>query len=192
MQELILASSSVHRARSLERLGLDFRIASPDVDEALREGEAPAQRAERLAHEKARAVRGTHPNCAVIGSDQVAAFGNEILRKPEDDRSAVEQLRAMSGRMLRFHTALCVIDGRSGDEHHGMDVTLACFRTLSRAEIQRYVHRDRPIGCAGAFKVESLGISLFERIDSIDPSALVGLPMIALTGMLRSVGYAVP
>lgn len=190
---LILASGSAYRRALLERLGLPFTCDSPDVDESPQAGEDPAQLATRLARDKAMAVLARHPGSVVIGSDQVATLDGRVLGKPGAAEVAVRQLTECSGRAVEFLTGVCVIDGRSDHEEPEMhmDITRVQFRVLDEAAIRRYVERDRPLDCAGGFKSEGLGIALFERIDSLDPTGLIGLPMIWLSSKLIRLGFAV-
>ncbi len=189
---LILASSSTYRRALLERLQLPFSVHAPDLDERPQPGETPQATALRLAREKAAAVAAIHPGCLVIGSDQVATMGEEQIGKPGDHANALRQLQSMRGRRVVFHTALCLWDGR--DTPHGPAVqleniqTIVTVRDLSDAEFDAYLRIDQPYDCAGSAKNETLGIALLERIDSSDPTALTGLPLIALTGMLRQAG----
>jgi septum formation protein len=189
---LILASTSAYRRELLARLGLPFEVAAPDVDESALPGEHPRDLALRLALAKARAVGAGRPDALVIGSDQVAAHERQTWGKPLERARALAQLREMSGRTIIFHTALCLLDTRSGA--HALDCvpTEVGFRDLSAAEIERYVDREQPFHCAGSAKVESLGISLLRHVRGDDPTALIGLPLIALCGMLRAAGVAVP
>ena len=189
---VVLGSTSRYRAELLHRLLEAFTQAAPGVDEASLPDEAPSARALRLAIAKAEAVARTHPQALVIGSDQVAELGGQVLDKPGTAERAREQLRASSGRTVHFHTALCVFDARTGERHTHVDLTRAVFRELGESEIDRYVTREQPLDCAGSFKCEALGISLFERIETTDPSALIGLPLIALARLLRAAGHAVP
>lgn len=188
---VVLASTSSYRAALLRRLLEDFEQASPGTDEASLEGEAPAARAARLAEAKARAVATSRPGAIVIGSDQVADLDGTVLDKPGTVHAAHKQLAASSGREVVFHTAVCVID-HLGDATTHVDETRVCFRELSSEDIARYVARERPLDCAGSFKCEGLGISLFERIDNEDPTALVGLPLIATSRLLRAAGVVLP
>lgn len=193
--QLVLASTSPYRRALLARLGLAFIQASPEVDEAPRPQEAPGALASRLARAKAEAVAHTHPDACVIGSDQVAELDGQPLGKPGGREGAVRQLTAMSGRAVRFHTAVCVVGpDAAGDRVASLltDVTTVRFRQLVEAEIARYVDAERPFDAAGSFKVEGLGISLFEAIESEDPSALIGLPLIGTARLLRGVGFALP
>lgn len=189
---LVLASTSQYRRQLLERVGQRFTVAAPDVDETALPGEMPVDLVARLARAKAEAVAHRHPNSIVIGSDQVALFGREIIGKPGNPERCVEQLKAFSGQRLSFHTAVHVIQSQSGSNEGHLDVTTVHFRKLSDDEIERYVARERPVNCAGGFKAEALGISLFERIDSQDPTALIGLPLIWLSAALRRAGMQLP
>lgn len=188
---IVLASTSRYRAGLLRRLLDNFEQIAPDVDEQPLPGEAPAARAARLATAKAAAV-SQHRDAVVIGSDQVAALGDTILHKPGSSDNAHEQLRASSGNIVDFHTSLCVLDGREGRLQTHTDHTRVVFRALSDEEIRHYVARERPFDCAGSFKSEGAGIALFERIESEDPTALIGLPLIALARLLREAGIPVP
>jgi septum formation protein len=189
---LVLASTSRYRADLLRRLVDDFEQCAPGTDEHHVFEEKPAARALRLAVSKATAA-GLHEHDAlIIGSDQVAELDGQILDKPGDALTAQAQLTASSGQSLTFHTALCVLDTRNGNRQTHVDVTRVHFRQLSAEEIARYIDREQPLDCAGSFKCEGLGISLFERIDNSDPTALIGLPLIALARMLRQVGLTVP
>ncbi len=188
---LILASTSRYRRELLERLGLPFNIARPEVDETPLPGETAPALARRLAWAKAAAITVQHPEALIIGSDQVAALGNQSLGKPGTRENALALLAAMSGREVVFHTAVCLLRG-SGAMLEVTDVTRVHFRELATAEIERYVDAERPLDCAGSFKSEGLGISLFKAIETSDPTALVGLPLIALSKMLRQAGFNVP
>jgi septum formation protein len=188
---VILASTSAYRASLLRRLLDTFEQASPGTDEDPLPGEAPASRAVRLAEAKARAVASTRRSCVVIGSDQVADLEGTVLDKPGTVHAAHKQLAASSGREVVFHTAVCVIDGGGTASLH-VDETRVRFRELSAHDIERYVERERPLDCAGSFKCEGLGIALFERIVNEDPTALIGLPLIATCRLLRDAGIALP
>ena len=153
-------------------------------------GETPSALAQRLAHAKAAAVAGLHPRACVIGSDQVAELDGQALGKPGDPARAMAQLRRMSGHAVRFHTGVCVIRGQHCWQ--ALDTTTVHFRQLSDPEIARYLAAEQPHDCAGSFKAEGLGISLFDAIQSQDPTALVGLPLIATARLLREAGFAVP
>ena len=191
MPGLILASTSPYRRELLERLRAPFSVLSPEVSEAGQPGELPADRALRLALAKAQAVAAREPGAVVIGSDQVAACGDQVLHKPGDTAGACAQLAALSERSARFYTA-CAVLGPRGVHLAHVDTTTVVFRRLSAAEIARYVEAERPLDCAGAFKAEALGISLCECIESQDPTALIGLPLIWLAGALREAGFPLP
>lgn len=188
---VILASTSAYRASLLRRLLDTFTQAAPGTDEMPLDGEPPAARAQRLAEAKARAIAASHPGAVVIGSDQVADLAGTVLDKPGTVDAAHRQLAASSGNDVVFHTAVCVIDAR-GVAHGHVDETRVTFRVLSHDDIARYVERERPLDCAGSFKCEGLGIALFERIANNDPTALIGLPLIATSRLLRSAGIALP
>ena len=188
LQPLILASTSRYRAALLERLGLPFRVAAPRVAEDHRPGEAPPARALRLALAKAEAVAATHPDCWVLGSDQVADCGGRILEKPGTAENCREQLAACSGRSVAFFTAAVLTHGGTASVHQHVDRTIVRFRNLSAAAIANYVEHERPLDCAGGFRCEGLGIALFEGIDSADPTALIGLPLIWVACALREAG----
>jgi septum formation protein len=187
---LILASTSVFRRELLERLGLAFTVEAPDVDEAHLQGEPPTERALRLAAAKAEAVALRHPGAVVIGSDQVAAAGGVILDKPGTVERAQQQLKHLSGSLARFHTACAVRWHNTGFSVNHLETVSVAVRDLTAVEIENYVAREQPLNCAGSFKSEGLGIALFSRIESEDPTALVGLPLIWLAGALRRAGYA--
>lgn len=189
---IVLASTSPYRAALLGRLLEGFERAAPSVDECERAGEPANARAARLSVAKATAVATGARDALVIGSDQVAAIDGAILHKPASIEIAREQLRASSGRIVHFYTGLCVVDSRTGAPHHALDETRVVFRNLSDAEIDRYLAREPALDCAGSFKVEGVGITLFERIESDDPTALIGLPLIALARLLRRAGVPLP
>jgi septum formation protein len=185
---LVLASSSRYRKALLERLGLPFAVVAPSVDETARPGEAPAELALRLAELKARAVAPAHPSALIIGSDQVAEFAGAAIGKPRDRAHALEMLRAMRGRSIVFHTALVLLNAKSGRLQLALVDVASTLRTLDDAALEAYVDTDQPYDCAGAVRAETLGIALFTRIASDDPTALIGLPLIRLTDMLLSEG----
>ena len=189
---LVLASTSAYRKILLERLQLPFDTDRPETDEAPLAGERPAATAERLACEKARAVAARWPDALIIGSDQVAYLDDEIFGKPGTEERAIAQLQRMRGRTVVFHTALALLNTRSGHIQVEGVPTHVRFRDLSDAEIQRYVARERPLDCAGSAKSEGLGISLLEALSGDDPTALIGLPLIALSRMLRAEGLELP
>lgn len=189
---LVLASTSPHRRQLLERLGLPFRAVPPGVDETRSVREPVTELVRRLSQAKADAVASTNPGALVIGSDQAAEREGEIVGKPLDHATAVAQLRAASGKYMKFHTGLCLVDTRDGRKREYIDVTRVLFRRLTSAEIERYLQAEQPYNCAGSFRSEGLGISLFEGIESDDPTALIGLPLIALCRFLRECGVALP
>jgi septum formation protein len=189
-RRLLLASTSPYRRELLSRLHLPFECLSPRVDETPLPGESPADLALRLAGEKAAEVHAREPDAFVIGSDQVADLDSRVLGKSGDFETAVAQLRAMSGREVAFHTALCIIGPEFRES--AVDTTRVRLRDLGDDEILRYLEAEPAFDCAGSFKAEGLGISLFESIDSRDPTALVGLPLIATARLLRKAGFVLP
>lgn len=191
MRDLILASSSRYRATLLARLGLPFRTQAPDIDESRHADESAAALVRRLAAGKADAVAAAHPAALIIGSDQVAVLGSDILGKPGDPERAIEQLTRLSGQTVAFLTGLCLLDAETAQRQLAVVPTYVRFRELSLQEIRDYVAREEPLDCAGAFKSEGLGIALFEAIEGTDPNALIGLPLIELCRMLRNVGVKV-
>jgi len=176
----------------LDRLGVGFSVEAPGVEETHLPGEAPRARATRLAAAKAHAVAARHPQAVVIGSDQVACTGQTILEKPGEANVAREQLARMSGGVAEFHTACAVVCTNEAFSAAHLDTTRAVFRVLAPEEIDRYIARERPFDCAASFKVESLGISLLERVDSTDPTGVIGLPLIWIAATLRRLGYQLP
>ncbi len=192
MNPLILASTSPYRRLLLERFGVPFETARPNVGEEHVAGETPSDRAMRLAVAKAEDVAARHPGAVVIGSDQVAASGHKVLDKPGDAATCRAQLASLSGSDAKFYTACAVIGPAGSVRLVHLDATTVFFRPLSGKEIERYVEREKPFDCAGGFKAEGLGITLFESIENQDPTALVGLPLIWLASALRRAGYAVP
>lgn len=192
IMELILASTSPYRRELLARLRLPFRCMAPGVDEAsiAAEGFGPVALAERLARAKAEAIAAREPDVLVIGSDQLVAFEGRVLGKPGTAERAVEQLLSMSGREHLLITAVAFAD-RAGIEVE-TDVARLTLRTLDRREAERYVAADRPLDCAGGYRIESLGIALFDRIEAADQSAIVGLPLLTVCRMLRARGFSVP
>ena len=186
MPSLILASTSRYRQELLARLRLPFEAVAPQVDETPLPGEAPAALAERLALAKARAVAASRPDAVVIGSDQVADLGGEALGKPGSHEAAQAQLRRMSGQAVVFQTAVAVVaPGLAAIERAEVRVR---FRELTDAAIDTYLHADQPYDCAGSAKVESLGIALLDAVESDDPTALIGLPLIRTCQLLRRAG----
>lgn len=189
---LILGSTSRYRAALLERFGLPFTARNSAVDETEVPGEAPRGRALRLAEAKAEAVANQFPDAVVIGGDQVPAARDTVLHKPGDAAHCREQLRFLSGNAATFYTAVSVHCRATGLRLSHVDTTTVTLRLLSDPEIDRYIERERPFDCAGGFKAEALGITLFERMDSQDPTAIVGLPLIWLADALRTAGYDLP
>jgi septum formation protein len=189
---LVLASTSRYRRELLARLRVPFEALAPQVDEAALADELPMDRALRLALLKAHAVAARSRGALVIGSDQVAVAAGRVLDKPGNAERACAQLAQLSGATAAFYTAVAVICPDSGLQRVHLDTTQVRFRALSRGEIERYVAADEPYDCAGGFKAESLGIALFESIESQDPTALIGLPLIWLADALRSAGWPLP
>ncbi len=189
---LILGSSSRYRKELLSRLCLPFDVAVADIDETPYSGELPEQTALRLARAKAKAVAARFPGALVIGSDQVATLDGKQIGKPGSHENALKQLQTMRGRTVVFHTAVCLWDGRASypdDAAEWVNVqTFVTFRTLPDAELDAYLRIEQPYDCAGSAKNEGLGIAIIEKIDSTDPTALTGLPLIALSDMLRRAG----
>ena len=189
---LILASGSRYRHELLSRLQLPFEVMIPDIDETPFAGETPAVTALRLARSKAQAVAALAPHALVIGSDQVATLDDLQIGKPGNHENALLQLQTMRGRRVIFHTALCLWDGRQAIREKQVQIeniqTFVTFRDLPDHELNAYLHIERPYDCAGSAKNEGLGITIIEKIESTDPTALTGLPLIALTTMLRSAG----
>lgn len=191
-RNLILASSSAYRKQLLARLQLPFTTQSPAIDESGKPNEPANELVQRLAHEKAKAVAIQHNDALIIGSDQVAVLGKEILKKPGTKANAITQLKKCAGNTVTFHTGLCLYDSNN------KQMQLACvdykvrFRDLSIDQIERYVDQEQPFDSAGSFKAEALGISLFEYMQGDDPTALIGLPLIALTSMLHNAGVELP
>lgn len=190
---LILASSSPYRRALLEKLGLEFESDAPDIDEQQLPGEDATGLVMRLALEKARAVASRHSDALIIGSDQVAVRADGgILGKPGNHGTAITQLQACSASEVRFETGLCLLNSATGRYQLACEPYRVSFRTLNRATIERYLEREEPYNCAGSFKSEGLGISLFRALEGRDPNTLVGLPLILLTEMLRTEGIQVP
>ena len=194
----LLASGSKYRAELLSRLKLPFLQISPDADESHRTDESPTELAHRLAKTKADApivadvVAKAAKPLIIIASDQVAALGDTILGKPGTLDRARQQLQSMQGHSVSFHTSLYMLNTADGSQCRYLDTTIATLRSLSASEIDRYLASDNPLDCAGSFKVETLGISLFSSVETTDPTALVGLPMISVCEGLRQFGLEVP
>jgi len=190
-QPLILASSSPYRKQLLEKLGFDFICAAPDIDEKMRANESAKSLALRLAHEKAQALAVRYPTQLIIASDQVAILDNQQLEKPGTPANAIQQLQNSSGKIVDFHTSICVLNSATQEIKSSIDLCRVHFKTLSQQEIINYVQREQPYDCAGSFKSEGLGIALFERIEGDDPNALIGLPLIQLISLLTDFGISV-
>lgn len=191
-KSLWLASTSVYRKALLEKLTANFHTAKPEVDETPLPAETPTALVLRLAVAKASAIAGllqaSQQSALVIGSDQVAVFNGEILGKPHTVENACQQLKKFSGQQVTFLTGLAVIDSLSGETLSLVEPFTVTFRTLTDAEILRYVEREQPLNCAGSFKSEGLGITLFEKLSGDDPNSLIGLPLIRLHAMLKQLG----
>lgn len=189
---VVLGSTSVYRRQLLERLGIPFTVAASNVDEEPLPGESAVELVQRLARAKAESVARRHPKSLVIGSDQLAVCGRDLLGKPGSGERAIAQLKSLSGQRVAFHTAVHVIHSDSAAHEGHVDLTTVHFRSLNDDEIKRYVARDKPYDCAGGFKVEALGVALFNRVETQDPTALIGLPLIWLAGALRRNGFDLP
>ncbi len=189
---LVLGSTSVYRRELLARLGLSFSVDKPEVDETPHPNESPRALSLRLANAKAQAVASRHPHAVVIGSDQVADLNGKPLGKPGTHAKAVAQLQSMRGQTVFFHTALAVVCQDTGFECSDIATIRVVFRNLSDDEIERYLQREQPYDCAGSAKSEGLGIALLETIESDDPTALIGLPLIRTCQLLRDAGVQIP
>ena len=187
-QRVVLASSSTYRREALRRLEIRFESASPEVDETPLADESPEALVERLSLSKAKALRDEFPDAVIIGSDQIALHQGQILGKPGTVERAVAQLKAFSGKEVQFLTGLAVYSAETGESRYHLDTTFVQFRELEEEQIRAYIEREMPLNCAGSFKSEGLGIVLFERIRNDDPSALIGLPLIATAELLQSFG----
>lgn len=192
MQQLILGSTSPFRRSLLEKLQLPFETAAPEVDEQRGAGEPPVRLVARLAEAKARAAARHHPGALVIGSDQVACIGGDIAGKPGNRENAIRQLTSASGDSIVFQTGLCLYNDATGRCQVDVESFTVHFRALSRQQIERYVDTERPFDCAGSFKSEGFGITLFSAMDGRDPNTLVGLPLIRLVEMLAAEGIELP
>jgi septum formation protein len=190
-RRLVLASGSRYRKELLGRLGLRFEAIPSDADETPAAGEAPPDTALRLSVLKAKALQQSHGDALIIGSDQVAESGGRIYGKPGNYDNALRQLRELSGKAVDFHTAVTLLDAATGKHESRLVPCRVVFRPLDDRLIQRYLEKEQPYDCAGAAKAEGLGIALVQRIQTDDPSALIGLPLIALTGMLERAGLPV-
>ena len=192
MPSLILASSSTYRRELLSKLGLDFSHHSPEIDETPKPDEAPETLATRLALEKAQAIAGIYPASLIIGSDQVASLKGTQLHKPGSHQQAVAQLESCSGQSVDFFTSICLLNSQTGKHQLTVEKYQVQFRQLSHEQIDRYICAEQPYDCAGSFKMEGLGISLFTKIEGDDPNTLIGLPLIRLVDMLDNEGVQIP
>lgn len=190
--QIVLASTSPFRRELLSRLAIPFEIVSPEVDESPLPGETPEAMVQRLSEAKARAGAAQFPRALVIGSDQVAVVDSEVLGKPGDHERARAQLQKLSGKTVSFLTGLCLYNAASGMAETRLVPFRVRFRTLDEARIDRYLHREQPYNCAGSFKSEGLGITLFKAMEGDDPTSLIGLPLITLTSLLAKAGVVVP
>ncbi|MBN2865680.1 MAG: septum formation inhibitor Maf [Thiotrichales bacterium] len=192
LPEIVLGSSSRFRKQMLEKLQLPFIQLAPEIDESPLDGEKPHAMIERLSLLKAKKVAETHSNKIIIASDQCATFNNQPIGKPHSHQKAVEQLQTFSGHAITFLTGLVVIDPTNKQIHQTMDRTIVHFRVLDTQTIENYLLAEQPYECAGSFKSEGLGITLFEKIESKDPNALIGLPLIDLTSLFAKMGIVLP
>ncbi|MCF5838589.1 Maf family protein [Aeromonas veronii] len=191
-QNLILASTSRYRKALLEKLGLPFECAAPDVDERPLAGESAEALVARLARAKADAIARHRDHGLIIGSDQVCVCNGRILGKPGTIDNAIAQLMAAQGRSVTFYTGLCVVNAATGEAHQLVEPFTVHFRNLDEAAIRRYVEAELPLDCAGSFKCEGMGIVLFKVLEGRDPNALIGLPLIGLIELLERHGIALP
>jgi len=191
MQQLILGSSSPFRAEILNKLGLPFIQVSPDIDESSLHGEQPEQLVQRLSEQKAYKIAESHPNALIIGSDQVAVLDGDVLGKPGNHDNAVKQLTAASGKTVMFLTGLALLNSQTGNIQSVVETFEVGFKTLSASQIQFYLRQEQPYQCAGSFKSEGFGISLFSKLKGNDPNSLIGLPLIRLISLLEAEGVDV-
>lgn len=189
---IVLGSTSKYRAESLARLSLPFEAARPNCTETSQDGEKPHDLALRLAKTKAISLKTHYPHDIIIGSDQVCSLGGQVFGKPGTVERAIAQLQVMRGQSVVFYTGLSVLNAASGETRDTVDKTVVTLRELTDAEIKRYINADMPLDCAGSFMVEKLGISLFDSIETSDPTALIGLPLIELCKSLRHFEVDVP
>lgn len=191
MKKIVLASSSQYRKQLLQRILPDFESASPDIDESSLANEAPDLLAARLSQSKAEALMTSYPNALIIGSDQVAWLNGKQLHKPGNRENNIAQLEASSGQTLTFYTGLCLLNSQTGENQTVVEQYRTTFRHLTRKQIEHYVDKEKAFDCAGGFRMEDLGISLFEKIEGNDPSILIGLPLIQLINLLSNEGIDV-
>ncbi|NPU94237.1 MAG: septum formation inhibitor Maf [Gammaproteobacteria bacterium] len=192
MQPIVLGSSSVFRRQLLEKLLEQFDTCSPDIDESPLPGEDPAQLVQRLALQKAEAVAKAHPDALIIASDQVSVLDGRINGKPGNYENAFRQLKSSSGKQVSFFTSLCLYDATTAKYQLDVEPFQVYFRKLSDAQIERYLKKETPYNCAGGFKSEGFGITLFSRLEGRDPNTLIGLPLIRLVEMLAAAGVQLP
>ncbi|MGD8591256.1 MAG: nucleoside triphosphate pyrophosphatase [Gammaproteobacteria bacterium] len=192
MMQLVLASTSPYRQAVLKKLPLAFETDTPDIDESPLPNELPEQLVKRLAQAKAQAVAPRHPHSLIIGSDQVAVLGGEILGKPGNHDNAVNQLRKASGHEVIFLTGLCLLNSATDKAQVSCVPFKVQFRPLSNEQIERYLNHEKPYNSAGSFKSEGMGITLFEKLQGDDPNTLIGLPLIELVRMLENEGITLP
>lgn len=190
--KLILASRSPYRRQLLERLELPFETIAANIDESPLPNENPTAYVSRLAHEKAAEIAKTHAGNLVIGSDQCAVVNGDILGKPGDRETAIQQLEMVSGREIQFLTGVCIMHAQTNWQRAEIAPFTVVFRTLSRREIERYIEQDQPYDCAGSFKSEGFGVTLCQSMQGTDPTALIGLPLILVAQMLREFGFELP
>ena len=189
--KIVLASSSTYRKKLLEPLLPSLTCVAPNIDESVQKGESAENYVSRLAQEKAKAVASQQSNALVIGSDQCAVLKGNIISKPGNHENAIAQLKASSGKTVTFYTGLCVINTKSNSQHVSCETYQVTFRKLSEKQIIAYLDKDQPYDCAGSFKAESLGVTLFEKMQGDDYNTLIGLPLIKLTSMLQAEGFDV-
>jgi MAF protein len=191
MQQLVLGSSSPFRRALLEKIGLEFDTASPDIDETSIDGETAEQLVYRLSQQKAAAIAESYPDALIIGSDQVAVLNDKILGKPGNHQNAVEQLSNASGKQVRFLTGLTLLNAKTGNQQTCVEPFNVHFKSLTKQQIDYYLQQEQPYQCAGSFKSEGFGISLFSKLEGDDPNSLIGLPLIRLINMLLAEGIDV-
>lgn len=190
--QILLASSSPYRRQLLEKIGLSFSCESPDIDETPNEQESVQEMVERLSFQKAQALVNKHPNKIIIASDQSASLNNQTLGKPGNFENAFAQLKAQQGQVIFFYTGLVVYNPQNQTYLNALDITKVYFRELSDQQIRNYLLIEQPYDCAGSFKSEGLGITLFSKIENQDPNALIGLPLIELVSLLSKIGLSLP
>ncbi len=189
--QLILGSSSPYRKKLLDRLGIEFQVANPDIDETAKPNESAQALVERLALEKATVIAKQYKDALIIGGDQVAVIDQQILGKPRNHAHAVEQLQLSSGKTVKFLSALCLLNSKTGQHQLSVVPFSISFKILTDLQIENYLRKDKPYNCAGSIRAESMGVALFEKMQGDDPTALMGLPLIRLTEMLKQEGVDV-